>query len=188
MQRRTVRVTEHSEAPPEVVYGLLADGTTWPAWSPIETFALERAGDPPPEGPGAIRVFVKGRTTGRDQLLELEPGRRLKYASLSGLPVRDYVGEVVLERSASGGTNIDWHSTFVPTTPPGTGPLAARGIRRFLAQCAHGLAVYAASQPAPRNGVGAGPFDPAPTMPSSSGEISSSRPRRAPAGTSGTNR
>jgi uncharacterized protein YndB with AHSA1/START domain len=151
MKRRTVRVSQHSDAAPEVVFGLLADGTTWPAWSPIETFALERPGDPPPEGPGAIRVFVKGRTTGRDQVLELEPGRRLKYASLSGLPVRDYVGEVVLERTPNGGTDIDWHSSFFPTTPPGTGRLAARGIRRFLGQCADGLAAYAASRPAARD-------------------------------------
>src|SRR6266576_108712 len=85
MKRRNVRVTEHTEAAPEVVYALLADGTTWPEWSPIDTFTLERAGDPPPEGPGAIHVFVKGQTTGRDQVLELEPGRRLKYASRSGL-------------------------------------------------------------------------------------------------------
>src|SRR5207244_2468181 len=121
MRRRTVRITGHTEAAPEVVYGLLADGTTWPEWSPIETFALERAGDPPPEGPGAIRVFTKGRTTGRDEVLAFEPGRRLEYASRSQLPVRDYVGEIVLERSASGGTDIDWHATFSPTTPPGTG-------------------------------------------------------------------
>ena len=153
MKPRTVRVTAHSDAAPAVLYGLLADGTTWPEWSPIETFALEQAGDPPPEGPGAIRVFVKGRTTGRDRVLELEPGRRLRYASQSALPVREYVGEVVLERTASGGTDIDWHSTFLPTTPPGTGWLVARGIRRFLGQCAHGLAVYAASRPMARDAV-----------------------------------
>ena len=153
MKRRTVRVTAHTDAPTAVVYGLLADGTTWPDWSPIETFALEREGDPPPEGPGAIRVFVKGRTTGRDEVLELEPGRRLKYASQSELPVREYVGEVVLQPTASGGTDIDWHSTFFPTTPPGTGWLVARGIRRFLGRCARGLAVYAAARPIARDAV-----------------------------------
>jgi len=153
MRRRTVQISRHSEAAPAVVFGLLADGTTWPEWSPIESFSLERAGDPPPEGPGAIRVFVRGRTTGRDQVLELEPGRRLRYASLSGLPVRDYVGEVVLEPTPSGGTDIDWHSSFFPTTPPGTGWLVERGIRRFLGQCALGLAAYAASRPAARDAV-----------------------------------
>src|SRR5262249_9949071 len=112
MKRRNIQVIQHTDAPPEVVFGLLADGATWPAWSPIEPFELDRPGDPPPEGPGAIRVLRMGRTTGRDQLLAVEPARRLQYASLSGLPVRDYVGEVVLERSPGGGTTIDWHSTF----------------------------------------------------------------------------
>ena len=38
----------------------------------------------------AIRVFRRGRTTGREQVLVLVPKRWLRYASLSGLPVRDY--------------------------------------------------------------------------------------------------
>ena len=151
MKPRTVRATAHTDAAPDVVYRLLADGPTWTAWSPIERFELEREGDPPPEGPGAIRVLTRGRTTGRDEILEAEAGRRLKYASRSSLPVRDYVGEVTLERTPSGGTSIDWHSTFVPTTPPGTGWLVARGIQRFLGQCAKGLAAYATTVPAERD-------------------------------------
>ena len=151
MKRRTVRVTAETSAPPDLVYGLLADGSTWPAWSPIETFELERAGDPPPEGPGAVRVFTRGRTTGRDEVLELEPGRRLRYSSESGLPVRDYVGEVVLDRTPDGGTAIDWHSSFSATSPPGTGWLVEKGIARFLGQCVRGLAAHAATLPAPRD-------------------------------------
>ena len=148
MKRRTVRATAHTDASPEVVFGLLADGSTWTAWSPVEHLSLERAGDPPPEGPGAIRVLTRGRTTGRDEILVLEPVRRLQYTSRSSLPVRDYIGEVTLERTDDGGTDIDWHSTFVPTTPPGTGWLVAGGIQRFLGKCVKGLAAYAATQPA----------------------------------------
>ena len=151
MKQRRIQVTARSDATPEVVYGLLADGTTWTAWSPIERFELEQAGDPPPEGPGAIRVLTRGRTTGRDQILAREPGRRFQYASLSGLPVREYVGEVTLERAPGGGTAIDWHSTFFTTTPPGAGWLVERGIRRFLGQCVKGLAAYAATVPVARD-------------------------------------
>jgi hypothetical protein len=151
MKRRTVRVTAKTAAAPEVVYGLLADGATWPVWSPIEKFELERTGDPPPEGVGAVRVLTRGRTIGRDTVLELEPGRRLQYASHSGLPVRDYVGEIVLDRTPDGGTAIDWHSSFFATSPPGTGWLVEKGIAKFLGQCARGLAAYAATLPAPRD-------------------------------------
>jgi hypothetical protein len=143
MKRRDVQVTARTAAAPATVYGLLADGSTWTRWSPIESFELERAGSPPPEGVGAVRVLRRGRTTGRDEILELVPGRRFKYASRSSLPVRDYIGEVTLEPAPGGGAVIQWHSSFFATAPPGTGWLVERGIHRFLGQCARGLAAYA---------------------------------------------
>jgi hypothetical protein len=143
MRRRQLEIRAHAQAAPEVVFGLLADGASWPRWSPIESFHLERPGDPPPEGPGAIRVFRRGRTTGRDQLVELIPGRRLAYVSLSGLPVRDYRAVVEL-RPAGDGTEISWRASFLPRIP-GTGRLLAWGLGRFLDQCARGLARHAAS-------------------------------------------
>jgi uncharacterized protein YndB with AHSA1/START domain len=141
MRRRDIDINAETPASPETVYALLADGSTWPRWSPMDSVELERPGNPPPEGPGAIRVNRKGKTTGRDEILELEPNRRLKYAALSGLPVRDYVGEVTLTRTTSG-TAINWHSTFSAKIP-GTGWLLQRGIRKFLGDCAQGLATYA---------------------------------------------
>ena len=135
-----------SSAGPGAVWALLADGATWPAWSPIEAFELERAGDPPPEGPGAIRRFRRGRTVGRDEIVEALPGRRLAYRSLSGLPVRDYRAEVDLA-PGPGGTEIRWRASFEPKLP-GTGRLLERGIEDFLRGCVHGLAERA-DGPAP---------------------------------------
>jgi Polyketide cyclase / dehydrase and lipid transport len=148
MRRRQIDIRAHSQATPDVVFALLANGASWPDWSPIDTFELEQLGDPPPEGVGAIRVFQRGRTTGRDQLVEVVPGRRLGYVSLSGLPVRFYRGRVDLQATPDG-TEIRWRSSFVPTIP-GTGWLLERGLRRFLQGCARGLAEYAATtQPTP---------------------------------------
>ena len=141
MQRRHIEVTQHSAAPPTAVFALLVDGETWPRWSPIEAFELERSGDPPPEGVRAIRVFRRGRTTGRDEILEVVPDRRLSYRSLSGLPVRDYRAHVDLEADDDG-TAIRWQASFSPKVP-GTGWLLERGLRRFLCACAAGLAEHA---------------------------------------------
>src|SRR5262249_43647219 len=105
------------------------------------------------EGPGAIRVLTRGRTVGRDEILAIEPGRSFRYASRSSLPVRDYVGTVTLGPTATGGTTIEWQSTFFATTPPGTRWLVALGIRRFLGQCVNGLAAYAATRPSVRGPV-----------------------------------
>jgi hypothetical protein len=94
MRRRTIEATAVSSAGAAAVYELLADGSTWPEWSPIESFELEQPGSPPPEGVGAIRVFRKGRTVGRDRITATFPNRQFSYANLSGPPVRDYHAEV----------------------------------------------------------------------------------------------
>jgi hypothetical protein len=143
MRRRHIEVSAHSDAAPDAVFALLADGTTWPSWSPIESFELERPGDPPPEGPGAIRVFRRGRTVGRDRLVDVAPAERLVYESLSGLPVREYLGEIELT-AAVGGTDVKWTASFFPKIP-GTGWLWERGLRRFLGQCVRGVAAHAGS-------------------------------------------
>ena len=143
MGQRHIEVTKQSAAAPHAVFALLVDGNTWPRWSPIEALELERIGDPPPEGVGAIRVFRRGRTTGRDEIVEVVPDRRLGYRSLSGLPVRDYRAHVDLEPDGDG-TTIRWEASFSPKLP-GTGRLLERGLRRFLYECTAGLAAHAAS-------------------------------------------
>ena len=140
MRRRHIEVTQRSAAAPPAVFALLVDGGSWPRWSPIEAFDLERTGDPPPEGVGAIRVFRRGRTTGRDEIVEVVPDRRLSYRSLSGLPVRDYRAHVDLEPEGDG-TAIRWEASFAPKIV-GAGWLLERGLRRFLEQCARGLAEH----------------------------------------------
>jgi Polyketide cyclase / dehydrase and lipid transport len=141
MRRRQIEVTAQTQASPPAVFALLTDGSTWPRWSPIEAFELEREGDPPPEGPGAIRVFRRGRTIGRDEIADVAPDRHFSYVSLSGLPVRAYRADIELDLAA-GGTDIRWQASFVPKMP-GTGWLLERGLRRFLDQCARGLVDYA---------------------------------------------
>jgi hypothetical protein len=130
---------------PDAVFALLTDGSTWPRWSPIETVELEREGHLVPEGPGAIRVLRRRRTTGRDQIVDVAPDQRFSYVSLSGLPVRDYQAEVELQLLA-GGTDIRWRAWFFPKVP-GTGWLLDRGLSRFLGRCARGLAEHAAAAP-----------------------------------------
>lgn len=147
MKRQEIEVTVTTPASRDELFALLADGSTWPRWAPIERFELERQGDGVPEGVGAIRVYHRGRTTGRDETVELVPGRRFAYRSLSGLPVRDYRGSVELE-TAPGGTRIRWRSSFEPKLP-GSGAMLRRGIGKFIDQCARGLAQAAGSRRAP---------------------------------------
>jgi len=136
-----IDVAAVSAAKPDVVYALLADGSTWPTWSPIGSFELERPGPMAPEGLGAVRVFRTGRTVSREELVELVPGRRLSYRLLSGLPLRGYRADVDLTPAGTG-TTIRWHSTFRPRVP-GTGWLYRLVLGRFIQRCADGLAAHA---------------------------------------------
>lgn len=144
MRRYQLDASEQTAADPATVYALLRDGSTWPDWSTIDSFELEREGEGEPEGVGAIRIFRNGRITGRDEILAFEPDRSFRYAHLRGLPVRDYRGEVTL-RPAGGGTSIHWRVSFSAKLP-GTGPVLHRMLRRFLGQTVRGLAEHAAKR------------------------------------------
>ena len=143
MRRQVIDITTTTTAAPAAVYALLADGASWPAWSPIDAFELEREGAHEPEGVGAVRLFRNGRVEGRDTITELVPDRRLGYTHVSSLPVKDYRASVELEPDGAG-TRIRWRASFRPTVP-GTGPLLRAALGRFLRRCAEGLAEHAAA-------------------------------------------
>ncbi|HWO60124.1 MAG TPA: SRPBCC family protein [Umezawaea sp.] len=141
-----VDATARTTARPERVYALVRDGASWPGWSPLDSFELEREGTTEREGVGAVRVFRTKRfpkpVVSREEIVELVPNRRLGYVLLSGLAVRDYRASVDLEPDGDG-TRIRWHSSFRPVVP-GTGPLYRRALQRIMERCVRGLADHAA--------------------------------------------
>jgi hypothetical protein len=130
-----------SAADPDTIYALLADGSTWPVWSPIRTFELRETGADGAGGLGAIRVFRTGRATSVERVAELQPGRRFSYELVSGLPLREYRADIDLEPS-NGGTAIRWHSTFFPERR-GTGWFYRSFLSWFIGRCVRGLARHA---------------------------------------------
>jgi hypothetical protein len=144
-----IDVTARSAADAQTIYRLLADGRTWPTWSPIGSFrpgspdTPGAEGAPAPEAVGDIRLFRTGRTLSRERIVELVPGRRLSYELLAGLPLRGYRADVDLTPEA-GGTVIHWRSRFTAKVP-GTGWLYRWALGRFIQRCADGLATHAAT-------------------------------------------
>jgi hypothetical protein len=66
----TIHAEADSDAPPSVVFDLLAHVETWPSWSKASAGTRERpapTGDP--DGVGSIRVLQTGRTTSREEIL-----------------------------------------------------------------------------------------------------------------------
>jgi hypothetical protein len=144
MGQQVIHQVATTTAGPAAVYELLADGSTWPEWSPIGSFELLEPGDGSPEGLGAVRRFTTGRVHTTERVVERRPGEQFSYALLSGLPLRGYRADVTLA-PGPGGTTITWHSTFRAKVP-GTGALYRRQLAKFIGQCVEGLA--RASEPA----------------------------------------
>lgn len=136
-----INVSARSEADPDTVYRLVADGAQWPTCSGLGSFELERPGDDEREGIGAIRVFRTGTVTSRELVVDAVPGRRFSYTVLSGMPLRDYRADIDLAPDGDG-TIIRWHSGF-RARYPGTAWLFRWYLTRFIGVLVTGLAARA---------------------------------------------
>ena len=137
------QVTARSSAPPEHVFELLADATSWPRWAGpvIARGSWERTGDPAPGGVGAIRKLGRWPIFGREQIVAFDAPSHHAYTMLSGNPVRNYRADVALAPEG-GGTFITWSATFEPRIP-GSGRLLERVYRTLIGSFARRLAAYA---------------------------------------------
>ena len=138
-----IEVEVAAAAEPDDVWSLLAEVSTWPEWAAFDSAMVESG-----HGAGEIRRFRRGRWVTVERVTGFEPHRRLSYALVSGLPVRDYEAEVSLTSTACG-TTIRWNSSFAATVP-GTGGLIQRGLKRFIEDTAQGLALAAEARSAKR--------------------------------------
>jgi hypothetical protein len=109
-----------SQASPDIVWGLLADVRKYCRWGPWRAsdygYPGEGArGDDALGGAGAIRWLRYGRrTTTVERICVAEPGRRMEYTVVKGLPVRGYLAEVTLTAAGSG-TSIHWSASWERT-------------------------------------------------------------------------
>jgi uncharacterized protein YndB with AHSA1/START domain len=113
--------------PPETVWDVVADHPGMVRWTPLRRVVMEAGGRPEPHGVGAVRALHLVGPPIREQVTVFEPGHRLGYRLLSGLPVRNYTGEIVLEPTAVG-TRVRWTISFAPSVPGAQFPVAA-GIK-----------------------------------------------------------
>ncbi len=127
------------DAAPTAVWRLIEDSASWPSWTPIESFELERRGSA--DGTGEIRTFRTGRVQVREEIVEKRVERRLSYVLLGGLAVRDYRADIDLSPT-SDGTEIRWYTTFKAKLP-GSGWLYRRALAKATREFVDGLARHA---------------------------------------------
>lgn len=141
---RRISVTVTADAPPDVVYRLLADAPSWPGWAgPLVSRAAWEVA-PGPDGRGGIRRLGRPPLLVREEVTAAEPGRRHAYRMLSGQPVRRWEAEVILGPAPGrpGRTAIEWTGVVEPLVP-GTGLLVAAAFGRMVGRFARGLAAAA---------------------------------------------
>ncbi len=124
----TFTLVRTTAAPPETVWEVIADYRAYPDYTPLRRVDLEKEGEPPPNGVGAIRVLHAIGPAIREEVAEFEPPTRLVYRMLSGAPIRDHVGTVTLEPAevdGRQGTRLVWAIDTTPTVPLGKGLVVA---------------------------------------------------------------
>jgi uncharacterized protein YndB with AHSA1/START domain len=129
------------EAPPEVVFDVLTDHRRYAEITPMRRSELEREGEPAPNGVGAIRVLHSVGPPLREEVLVYEPPSRFSYRLLSGAPVRDHVGTVLLTPT-DGGTTVTYAVRTMPTLPLVGGAVVAV-TRQAIKQLLNGISVEA---------------------------------------------
>ena len=112
MARNVVEATVRAGAPRQTVWDVLSDLRSWREWGDWQVTDVEREGDPPPYGVGAVRRLVRRPLTIRELVELVEPPSRFGYTLLSGLPLRDYHAVVTLTDAGPESTNIHWQSRF----------------------------------------------------------------------------
>ena len=112
----TFEVNKTTSAPPATVFRLVTDGGNWSSWAKpiVVTSSWVRQGDPAPGGVGAIRKLGMWPVFVQEETVEYEQDYRHVYKLVGPRqPVTDYVAEVVLTPTQTGGTNIYWGGSFV---------------------------------------------------------------------------
>ena len=139
MKQQLIEASAHSVGNVDQVWRLVTDIATWKEWGRWSEATIEEPDADERQGVGAIRRFKYGTTTSRERIIGVVAPRQFSYELLSGLPVRNYRGDVILTAAAAGGTDITWRSQFEGRFP-GQGAVMRIMLGRFIKDAARRLA------------------------------------------------
>ncbi|KLO25424.1 hypothetical protein ABW16_23010 [Mycolicibacter heraklionensis] len=110
------------------VWTVLTDYEGMSGWAPGLKITVIRPGTPAPNGVGAQRRIqaVPGMAPLVEEIIAFEPDQRLSYRGVSGIPFRNYIGDVAL-RSTGSGTEISY-TVSADNRLPGVAAVLAHGL------------------------------------------------------------
>ncbi|QZH61773.1 SRPBCC family protein [Mycolicibacterium farcinogenes] len=143
---RPYRYTDVRRIPadPAVVWSIVANHEGMSEWTPSRKVVLEAPGNPDRYGVGAIRALHMFGPVIRERITRFEPPTTLQYRLVSGLPFREYTGQITVEPTETG--SLMSAVISFRTIIPGTQILVAIAIRVASA----GAARLARRRPPPR--------------------------------------
>lgn len=117
-------------APVDRVWAVLADHEGMTGWVPGLKATLDKQGAGDRNGLGAVRRLRPAPLAPAivEEVVAFEPGRRLAYKALAGVPLRNYGGDVLLA-AVDGGTRITYTITSDDRVP-----LVEKGVRAVIAK------------------------------------------------------
>ncbi len=135
-----VEVERRFAASPDAVFAVYTDHARWKEWAGFPGSSLEKEGSPDRNGVGAVRILGAGPGQVAEEVLEFEPGKRMRYRVVRGaVPIRNHRGEVLFEPDGDG-TRVIWRCQFEPKwNVPGLGPLLRAVFTRVFARALAGL-------------------------------------------------
>ena len=117
-------------APADRVFEALTDHRNYSKITPMRISELEKEGQPDPNGVGAVRKLGLAGPPIVEEVVGYEKPSFFSYKVLSGLPVKEQLGEVRL-RDVGGRTELSYTVSFtakVPRTEPVLGVVQRQAI------------------------------------------------------------
>jgi uncharacterized protein YndB with AHSA1/START domain len=130
MNRLGIAAQGSAAAPPEVVWSLVANAARYADWGAWHGSGDRDLGGKASGDAGTTRWMRYRNTTTVERVLEVDPGQRMVYTVVSGIPVHNYRAEVTLTPTEAG-TDIRWAAEWDRTV---LGRIVARSLRTFYPQ------------------------------------------------------
>ncbi len=140
------RTTVVVPGPREAVFRMFADRENYRHLVAPVAGTLVRAGSGERQGVGAVHRIGVGPVGIREQIVELEPGRRFTYRAVSRLPVRHWIGVVEFQDHPEG-TQVDY-TLDVEGYLPLPGPALTLAVRTLAGGLARGATRRLRDRPA----------------------------------------
>ncbi|MFN2613059.1 MAG: SRPBCC family protein [Solirubrobacterales bacterium] len=125
-------------APPQTVFEVITDHRAYPDYTPLRKAILEKEGTPVPNGVGAVRALYLVGPPMREEVIAYQAPRSFTYRLISGLPVRDHLGIVVLTPDGEG-TKLAYEIQTTPTIRP-LAPLIVAVLKISIGRLVAGVA------------------------------------------------